>query len=167
MRRKNDILPRKVKKYKARLNLDGSRMVHRRDYDETYAPVASWGLIRLVLALTQVHGWHSRQLDYVMAFPQAPVEREMYMEVPKGLYVEGDCIFKVKRNIYGHKQAGRVWYQYLKAKLGSIGFVPSAVDDSVFYKGGMLYIYCTPMTRYWLVLIVGRYREPSRRSRKS
>jgi hypothetical protein len=52
-------------------------------------------------------------LDYVAAFPQAPVERELYMEIPKGVSVKGgndngDCVLKIKRNIYSQKQAGRV-----------------------------------------------------------
>ena len=41
MKRKRHIKTRKVYKWKARLNIDGSRMVHKRDYDQTYAPVAS------------------------------------------------------------------------------------------------------------------------------
>lgn len=143
MKRKRDIVTREVKKHKARLNLDGSKMVKKRDYDQTYAPVASWGVIRLLLVIAQIQGWHTKQLDYVMAFPQAPAEREMYMEIPKGLYVEGDHIFKVKRNIYGQKQAGRVWYQYLKKKLQKVGFKCSNVDENIFYKGSMVYLLYT------------------------
>jgi hypothetical protein len=58
-------------------------------YDETYAPVASWKSIRLLLIMTVLKGWHSKQIDYVLAFPQAPVEREIYMQIPKGFQVEG------------------------------------------------------------------------------
>ena len=39
---KRDILTREIKKYKARLAFDGSRMREGEDYDITYAPVASW-----------------------------------------------------------------------------------------------------------------------------
>ena len=41
MKRKRHIKTRKVYKCKARLNIDGSRMVHKRDYNQTYAPAAS------------------------------------------------------------------------------------------------------------------------------
>ena len=41
MKRKRHIKNRKVYKWTAQLNIDGSRMVHKRDYDQTYAPVAS------------------------------------------------------------------------------------------------------------------------------
>ena len=83
MRRKRDIKTREIKKYKARLNINGSKMRKGIDYDDTYAPVATWRAIRLILSLAAAHNWHTRQLDYVLAFPQAPVERELYMEIPK------------------------------------------------------------------------------------
>ena len=144
MRRKRDIKTQEIKKYKARLNIDGSKMAKGIDYDDTYAPVATWRTIRLILSLASVHNWHTRQLDYVLAFPQAPVERELYMEVPKGFVVnEGDprdYLLKIHRNIYGQKQAGRVWNQYLVQKLTKeIGFKQSKIDECLFYKGNVLY----------------------------
>lgn len=114
------------------------------DYNETYAPVAKWSTIRLILSLAAVHNWHTRQLDYVLAFPQAPVERELYMEVPKGFVIEDgkseDYLLKIKRNIYGQKQAGRVWNRYLVNKLTKeLGFKQSSVDECLFYRGNVLY----------------------------
>jgi hypothetical protein len=41
MKRKRDIMTCKVKKWKARLNIDGSKMRQGIDYQGTYAPVAS------------------------------------------------------------------------------------------------------------------------------
>ena len=148
MRRKRDIKTREIKKYKARLNVDGSRMKKGIDYDETYAPVATWRTIRLLLTLASAHNWHTRQLDYVLAFPQAPVERELYMEVPKGFQMDNgkseDYLLKIHRNIYGQKQAGRVWNQYLVNKLTKeIGFKQSKIDECLFYKGNVIYVLYT------------------------
>jgi len=58
-----------------------------------------------------------------MAYTQAPVERDMYMEIPKGFEVEGDgdYVLQIHKNIYGQKQAGRVWNKHLVGKLKSIG----------------------------------------------
>jgi hypothetical protein len=56
MRRKRRVRTREVHKYKARLNLDGSQMQLGRDYDLTYASVASWESIRMVLALSLRYG---------------------------------------------------------------------------------------------------------------
>jgi hypothetical protein len=77
MKRKRDIMTRQIKKYKARLNLDGSKMKQGQHYDQTYAPVATWNSIRTMLILAAYDGWYTRQIDYVLAFPQAPIDREI------------------------------------------------------------------------------------------
>ena len=148
MKRKRDIKTREVKKYKARLNIDGSRMQQGVHYDQTYAPVASWKSIRLLLTMVAKCGWHSRQLDYVLAFPQAPVEKELYMKIPKGFKMNipagEEHVLKVHRNIYGQKQAGRVWNQYLVDKLvNELHFKQSKVDECVFYRGKTMYVLYT------------------------
>jgi hypothetical protein len=44
------------------------------------------------------------EIDFVLAFPQANIECDIYMEeIPMGF-----CL-KLKKNIYGTKQGGRVW----------------------------------------------------------
>ena len=148
MKRKRDIKTRKVKKWKARLNIDGSRMKHGVHYDQTYAPVASWKSIRLLLMLTIRNGWYSKQLDYVLAFPQAPVEKEIYMKIPKGFEINGaksgEYVLKLHKNVYGQKQAGRVWNQYLVDKLiNELGFTQSKIDECVFYRGKTMYVLYT------------------------
>ena len=148
MRRKRDVKTGEIKKYKARLNLDGSRMVKHKHYDLTYAPVVKWYSIRMMLALALVNNWHTQQIDYVLAYPQAPIEREIYMKIPRGMEIGGkdknDFVLKLHRNIYGQKQAGRVWYQYLSKKLvEEVGFTKSEVDECVFTKGEVMYILYT------------------------
>ena len=111
MRRKRDIRTGAIKKYKARLNLDGSKMIKGRDYDLTYAQVATWNAIRMLKTLVLTHNWHTIQLNYVLAFPQAPIERDLYMKIPVGVEFEGysndEYILKIKRNIYGQNRQGR------------------------------------------------------------
>ena len=75
MRRKKDMKAGAIKKCKARLNIDGSRMKHGVHYNETYLLVASWNSIRMLLTLTAVHGWHTKQIDFVQEFAQAPVKK--------------------------------------------------------------------------------------------
>ena len=52
MRRKREVSTGKIKKYKAHMNLNGSRMKKGIDYDLTYAPVVRWSSIRLTLILS-------------------------------------------------------------------------------------------------------------------
>ena len=90
MKCKRDIKTRAVKKYKAQLNIDGSRMKYGEHYDQTYSLVASWSSVRMLLVLSAAYGWKTTQIDYVLAFPQAPVKRDIYMEIPKGFELEGN-----------------------------------------------------------------------------
>ena len=148
MKRKRDIKSQQVKKYKARLNIDGSKMVKGIHYDQTYAPVASWNSIQIMLALVATMGWHTQQIDYVLAFPQAPVEKDIYMKVPKGFRITGkdptNYVLKLNQNVYGQKQKGRVWNKFLQQKLiEQVGFKLSEIDECVYYKGKTLYVLYT------------------------
>ncbi|KAI2494618.1 hypothetical protein MHU86_19896 [Fragilaria crotonensis] len=149
MKRKRDAKDGSIKKYKARLNIDGLRMKRGEHYDETGAPVASWNSVRMLLTMTVAHGWHTKQIDFVQAFAQAPVEKTLYMKVPTGMELEDDSnpndfVLKIHRNIYGQKQAGRVWNQYLVQKLvKDLGFQQSAMDECVSYRGSTLYVLYT------------------------
>jgi hypothetical protein len=150
MKRKRDIKTRQIKRWKARLNIDGSRMKQGEHYDETYSPVASWTSVRLLLTLAASHNWHTVQLDYVLAYTQAPVEREIYMEIPKGYDLvdssvnRKEKVLKIHRNIFGQKQAGRVWNKFLVNKLvNEVGFKQSKVDECIFYRGSVMYVLYT------------------------
>ena len=89
MRRKRRIDTREVYKWKARLNIDGSKQTKGLNYWETYAPVATWPSIRFIMVQTLLHGWHTRQIHYVQAYPQADIEVDLYMQIPKGFEIKG------------------------------------------------------------------------------
>jgi Reverse transcriptase (RNA-dependent DNA polymerase) len=132
MRRNRDLTTGAVLKYKARLNIDGSRQLKEIDFEETFAPVASWSSIRLILLLASINNWCTYQLDFVQAFPQAPVENDLYIEVPKGGNIDndkGDYVLQVLNNIYGQRQAGKVWFDFLtNGLIDQLGFTLSKND---------------------------------------
>ena len=84
MRRKQRIKAQEVYKWKACLNLHGGQQIHGVHYWDTYAPVVTWQTVRLFLILSLILGWQCRQLDFVMAYPQATVEMPLYMRLPQG-----------------------------------------------------------------------------------
>ena len=55
LKRNRDVKSGQIKKYKGRLNIDGSRMKKGLHYDDSYAPVAKWNSIRLLTILIAVH----------------------------------------------------------------------------------------------------------------
>jgi hypothetical protein len=53
------------------------------NYYETDAPVMTWFLTRLLIVIGIIFGWALCQVDYIMAYPQASIECDMYMELPQ------------------------------------------------------------------------------------
>jgi hypothetical protein len=53
---------------------------------------------------------------------------------------------EMEKNLYGQKQAGRVWYLHLKKNLLKLGFKPSQHDECVFYYGKTIFIVYTDDT---------------------
>jgi hypothetical protein len=91
----------------------------------------------------------------VLAFTQADIERDLYMKLPPGFVIPGKNIteedrkkyvLKLEKNLYGQKQAGRVWYLHLKENLVKLGFKPSSYDECVFYYGKTIFIVYTDDT---------------------
>ena len=72
-------------------------------------------ILSLILCLESV------QVDYTLAFIQAPIDDNVYVEMPRG-HREHGKVFKLKRNLYGLKQAARNFFLFLKGKLEEQGF---------------------------------------------
>jgi hypothetical protein len=68
-----------------------------------------------------------------MAYPRAPIEMDIYMELPQGIQTKHgnskEHVLKLEKNIYGQKQGGCMWNSFLVDKLTSIGFTTSLIDD--------------------------------------
>jgi hypothetical protein len=66
------------------------------------------------------------------------------MELPKGIqtrYGDGRThVLKLLKNLYGQKQAGRVWSQHLSQGLRKLGFKPSQIDECVYHRQNVLFI---------------------------
>jgi hypothetical protein len=101
MKRKRRILTRIVYKWKARLNCHGGQQEHGINFWETYSPVVNWYSIRLFLIISILRGWETRQIDFVLAFPQADVE-VWNKYVNKGLTKLGFKVSAVDPCVYYH-----------------------------------------------------------------
>ena len=129
----------RVLKHKARLCCHGGMQQWGVNYWETYAPVVNWFSIRMMLALSIIHDLESRSIDFTLAFPQADLDIDVYMELPIGFQLARDnahrkYVLKLNKNLYGLKQAAYNWFEWLKKGLESRGFVQSKIDPCVFYK---------------------------------
>ena len=125
-----------IMKYKARLNAHGGMQRWGIDYWETYAPVVNWISVRLMLAITIIHKLETKSIDFVLAFPQAELERDVFMELPYGFWYgeKGKYVLRLKKNLYGLADASFNWFQKLCEGLESEGFVKSEIDQCVFIR---------------------------------
>ena len=145
MKRKRRVATGKVYKHKARLNIGGHKQEYGVNFWETYSPVVNWFTIRLFLTLALIFQWHTRQIDFVLAFPQADVECDMYMAIPRGFtlpegYNSKDYCLKLRKNVYGQKQAGRIWNKHLHKGLMKMGFEQSNIDECLYYRGTTIFL---------------------------
>lgn len=129
-----------VYRHRSRICADGSQQTYGMDYTETYAPVVNWTTVRILLTLSIVFGFKSRQVDYVQAFPQAPLpdSERVFMEIPAGYKYEGSnsdqYVIRLKKNLYGLKQAAYNWNVMLTEGLKANGFKQSKHDSCLFFK---------------------------------
>lgn len=122
-----------IKRYKARLVAQGYSQTLGVDYFETFAPVANSVSMRTLLALAAINNWNVRQLDIETAYLNAPVDEDIYMRQVPGFELPGNKVLKLKRSLYGLKQAGRNWNTTLTEFLISIGMTKSSIDPCLFY----------------------------------
>ena len=69
--------------------------------------------------------------------------RYMYMEIPQGFHHHGQRkthVLQLLKNIYGTRQAGRIWNKHIHAGLIERGFRQSTVDHCVYYKGKVVFL---------------------------
>jgi hypothetical protein len=131
-------------KHKARLCAHGGMQIHGENYWETYSPVVKWMSICTMLTIALIKKLHTRSIDFTLAFPQADVDVQIYMDIPYGFPVKGSSerhVLELKKNFYGLKQAGKTWFDYLSTTLvQDMGFTQSKLDQCVFYRDGMVFI---------------------------
>ena len=135
-KRKRDIISQAITRWRSRLNVGGHKQVPGEDFDSTFSPTVAWPTIRLFMAFFLMNKWVTKQLDLVLAYPHADVERPTFMKIPHGFSFEGssnDYVLKLKKNLYGQRQAARVYFLFLRDYLVNLGFTQSKVDPCVFY----------------------------------
>ena len=111
-----------VRKLKARFCVRGDQEIPGVDCAfDTYSPVVSWSVIRLMMILTVSLGLVSKQVDYTLAFCHAPVNSEVYVEMPR-LFEKPGHVLRLKKNLYGMKEAPLNFFLHLKKNLEARGF---------------------------------------------
>ncbi|RVX10738.1 Retrovirus-related Pol polyprotein from transposon RE2 [Vitis vinifera] len=119
------------------------------DYKETFSPVVRPATIRCVLTIVVMNGWPLRQMDINNAFLHGTLIETVHMMQPPGFKdtSKPDHVCRLRKAIYGLRQAPRAWYTTLRTALFQLGFKNSKADSSLFiYTHG-------PIICYFLVYV--------------
>ncbi|WVZ58054.1 LOW QUALITY PROTEIN: hypothetical protein U9M48_008365 [Paspalum notatum var. saurae] len=142
-------------------------------YEETFAPVARLEAIRILLAFAASKGFKLQQMDVKSAFPNGFIEEEVYVRQPPGFESArfSDRVYKLRKALYGPKQAPRAWYARLKSfcsspdktlfllsRGGDTSIVRIYVDDIIF-GGSSHALFCFErMSREFEMSLMGELR---------
>ena len=106
------------------------------DYDETFSPVARYETIRLLLATAALENWDIEALDVKTTFLYGDLDKEIYMQQPEGFIIKGqeNKVYKLKKAIYGLKQASHAWNKQADKSLKSLGFKRCLSDSGIYIR---------------------------------
>ncbi|GJZ34679.1 retrotransposon protein, putative, ty1-copia subclass [Tanacetum coccineum] len=131
--KKNTGMDGVVHTYKARLVVKGYTQTLGIDYVETFSPVAKIRAIRILVAIAASYDYEIWQIDVKTAFLNGYLSEEVYMKQPEGFvnpkYPNRVC--KLKRSIYGLKQALRQWNKRFIDEIKKFGFTQNCDEPYV------------------------------------
>lgn len=120
---------------KARLVVKGCAQRPGVDFGETFAPVARFETIRLVLAYASTQPCDLIQFDINTAFLNGDLEGEvLFMQQPEGFDDRSGRVCQLQKSLYGLKQAPRAWNRTFSRFLEDFG-LRQASSDSCLYVG--------------------------------
>jgi hypothetical protein len=124
-----------LERHKVRLVARGFTQTQGLDYSETFSPVVKMSTVRILLSLEAAKGWFLHQLDVNTAFLHGDLREEVYLRLPQGLKIEdATLVCKLRKSLYGLKQASREWNHKLTTFLIDLGYLQSKSDHSLFSK---------------------------------
>ena len=107
------------------------------DYFNTFAPVTCLASIHMVLAFTASEDYETGQINIKSAYLNGELTDKEVIHMKeasgyKSVGVEkGTKVYRLKKSLYGLKQAGRRWYQKLVDIMSMLGFKRCEVDQAV------------------------------------
>jgi hypothetical protein len=106
------------------------------DYNEIFSPVLCKDYFKIIMALVAYYDLELHQMDVKTVFLIGDLEKNVYMTQSKGFVMEGKermgC--RLKKFIYGLKQASRPWYLKFDSIIRKFGFKENVEDNCIYTK---------------------------------
>jgi hypothetical protein len=124
-----------IDKFKCRLVVGGHKAIKGHHFDETYSPVLSLVILRLILSMFP--GWPhviTTVADAVQAYLNSKLLEEVHVWAPKGIRVPPGYVLKLLKAIYGMPQGGREYWKLIRSVILGLGFTQSDHAPCFFYR---------------------------------
>lgn len=124
-------------KFKARLVAKGFKQKEGVDYQETFAPTATFAGLRILLTVAAVNNWPVHSFDITSAYLHSDIDSHVFFSIPTGYMCElrkKKKVLEALKALYGTKQGARCWWKHIDAILVGMGFNSSQYDQ-------LLYVY--------------------------
>ncbi|GJZ51127.1 retrotransposon protein, putative, ty1-copia subclass [Tanacetum coccineum] len=131
-----------VHTYKARLVAKGFTQTPGIYYEETFSPVADIRAIRILIAIAAFYYYEIWQIDVKTASLNGYLNEEVYIEQPEGFVSQKypNRVCKLKRSIYGLKQASRQWNKRFDDEIKKFRFSQNRDEPCVYVKASGSYV---------------------------
>ena len=119
---------------KERLVAKGFTQIEGLDYDETFAPISRLEAIIIFLSYAAHKGFKVYQMDVKSAFLNGELDTEVYLQQPPGFFNPSypNYCYKLRKAVYGLKQALNTWYEMLTDFLKRSGFQRGILNTTLF-----------------------------------
>ncbi|GKA03941.1 retrotransposon protein, putative, ty1-copia subclass [Tanacetum coccineum] len=122
--------------YKACLVAKGFTQTYGVDYEETFSPVVDIRGIGILIAITAFYDYEIWQINFKTAFLDGHLSEEVYMVQREGFVnlKHPNQVCKLKRSIYGLKQASRQWNKRFDDEIKEFSFTQNRDEPCVYMK---------------------------------
>lgn len=129
-----------IEKHKARLIAKRFTHVEGVNFNGTFAHVTKIITVRCLLIIIATKWWILHQMNVSNAFLHGHLDEKVYMKLPQGFKpTNKDTVCRLKKSLYGLRQASKNWYSKLSELLIDYGFKESKDDHSLFHLFKIIY----------------------------
>jgi hypothetical protein len=109
-----------------------------KSYSDTFAPTVNFCTVLVIICLSAMFAWTMGSIDYSQAYLNANIDEICVMRAPisvREYSPQGkEYYWLLKKAIYGHPKASRLWAECLHNKLLELGYVQFLTDQCVYGK---------------------------------